>query len=100
MRKVSRCLAAAEATRPGAADMLVVDVLSVKMHARTTMLALLPETCDVLCTHSHVWSRIRQTWMVWPSFSFMSVCACAMLVAVKISALVGKSGLSNGGYDV
>merc|ERR1712014_299552 len=31
--------------------MLVVDVLSVKVHAKTTMQALLPETCDILCTH-------------------------------------------------
>jgi prephenate dehydrogenase len=30
---------------------LVVDVLSVKMHARDTMLALLPPECDILCTH-------------------------------------------------
>jgi len=30
---------------------LVVDVLSVKVHAKTTMLSLLPETCDILCTH-------------------------------------------------
>ena len=66
MRKVSRCLAAAEAARPGAADMLIVDVLSVKMHARTTMLALLPDACDVLCTHpmfgpesgKHGWSGL------------------------------------------
>lgn len=30
---------------------LVVDVLSVKVHAKKTMLTLLPEDCDVLCTH-------------------------------------------------
>ena len=30
---------------------LVVDVLSVKVHARDTMLSLLPTDCDVLCTH-------------------------------------------------
>lgn len=31
--------------------LLVVDVLSVKVHAKNTMLALLPESCDILCTH-------------------------------------------------
>jgi prephenate dehydrogenase len=30
---------------------LIVDVLSVKEHARKTMLDFLPETCDILCTH-------------------------------------------------
>ena len=30
---------------------LVLDVLSVKVHARDTMLSLLPTDCDVLCTH-------------------------------------------------
>jgi exosome complex component RRP43 len=30
---------------------LIVDVLSVKCHAKTTMLALLPDECDILCTH-------------------------------------------------
>jgi arogenate dehydrogenase (NADP+) len=30
---------------------LVVDVLSVKEHARQTMLKQLPEECDILCTH-------------------------------------------------
>jgi prephenate dehydrogenase len=30
---------------------LVVDVLSVKEHARQTMLAELPPECDILCTH-------------------------------------------------
>ncbi|EOD24900.1 putative aminotransferase [Emiliania huxleyi CCMP1516] len=30
---------------------LVVDVLSVKAHAKQTMLAVLPPTADVLCTH-------------------------------------------------
>lgn len=35
----------------GPCNMLVVDVLSVKVHAKTTMLALLPEECDILCTH-------------------------------------------------
>jgi len=30
---------------------LVVDVLSVKVHAKVTMSGLLPETCDILCTH-------------------------------------------------
>ena len=45
---------------------LVVDVLSVKCHAKTTMMALLPEECDVLCTHpmfgpesgKHGWSGL------------------------------------------
>jgi len=45
---------------------LVIDVLSVKVHAKTTMLALLPETCDILCTHpmfgpesgKHGWSGL------------------------------------------
>ncbi|CAK9046367.1 unnamed protein product [Durusdinium trenchii] len=31
--------------------LLVVDVLSVKVHAKTTLLSLLPESCDILCTH-------------------------------------------------
>jgi len=47
-------------------DLLVVDVLSVKCHAKTTMMALLPEECDVLCTHpmfgpesgKHGWSGL------------------------------------------
>jgi arogenate dehydrogenase (NADP+) len=30
---------------------LLVDVLSVKEHARNTMLDLLPKECDILCTH-------------------------------------------------
>ena len=30
---------------------LVVDVLSVKLHAKSTMLNILPEECDILCTH-------------------------------------------------
>jgi prephenate dehydrogenase len=30
---------------------LIVDVLSVKEHARRIMLDLLPEECDILCTH-------------------------------------------------
>lgn len=30
---------------------LIVDVLSVKEHARKIMLKLLPEECDILCTH-------------------------------------------------
>jgi arogenate dehydrogenase (NADP+), plant len=30
---------------------LIVDVLSVKEHARTAMLELLPPECDILCTH-------------------------------------------------
>jgi len=48
LRKLIRCL---EATGACASRMLVVDVLSVKTHAKTTMLALLPESCDILCTH-------------------------------------------------
>jgi len=32
-------------------SMLVVDVCSVKVHAKNTMLALLPAACDILCTH-------------------------------------------------
>mmetsp|Transcript_39942 Transcript_39942/g.93757 ORF Transcript_39942/g.93757 Transcript_39942/m.93757 type:complete len:356 (-) Transcript_39942:480-1547(-) len=32
-------------------DMLIVDVLSVKEHPRKIMLDLLPESCDILCTH-------------------------------------------------
>lgn len=30
---------------------LIVDVLSVKEHARNILLELLPEECDILCTH-------------------------------------------------
>lgn len=30
---------------------LIVDVLSVKEHARKVMIELLPEECDILCTH-------------------------------------------------
>ena len=30
---------------------LIVDVLSVKEHARNVMLEQLPEECDILCTH-------------------------------------------------
>lgn len=30
---------------------LVVDVLSVKVHAKNTMLNILPRDCDILCTH-------------------------------------------------
>eukprot|EP01038_Epipyxis_sp_PR26KG_P007668 gene7668-10432_t len=30
---------------------LIVDVLSVKGHAKSTMLSALPENCDILCTH-------------------------------------------------
>ena len=33
-------------------NILIVDVLSVKVHAKNTMLALLPEWCDILCTHA------------------------------------------------
>ena len=47
-------------------NVLVVDVLSVKCHAKTTMLALLPDDCDILCTHpmfgpesgKHGWSGL------------------------------------------
>lgn len=35
----------------GAGTLLVVDVLSVKVHAKTSMLAILPDSCDILCTH-------------------------------------------------
>lgn len=46
--------------------MLMVDVLSVKVHAKNTMLALLPESCDILCTHpmfgpqsgKHSWNNL------------------------------------------
>merc|ERR1712154_447699 len=31
--------------------LLVIDVCSVKVHAKNTMLTLLPESCDILCTH-------------------------------------------------
>jgi len=31
--------------------LLVVDVLSVKVHAKSTMVNLLPESCDILCSH-------------------------------------------------
>ena len=30
---------------------LIVDVLSVKVHAKTEMLKILPEDCDIICTH-------------------------------------------------
>ena len=30
---------------------LIVDVLSVKVHARNVMMSMLPEDCDILCTH-------------------------------------------------
>jgi arogenate dehydrogenase (NADP+), plant len=36
---------------PHARGPLIVDVLSVKEHARQVMLDLLPEECDILCTH-------------------------------------------------
>ena len=32
-------------------DVLVVDVLSVKGHAKQSMLKTLPDSCDILCTH-------------------------------------------------
>lgn len=32
-------------------DLLVVDVLSVKLHAKNTLLRYLPKTADILCTH-------------------------------------------------
>lgn len=30
---------------------LIIDVLSVKMHAKSVMLKILPEDCDIICTH-------------------------------------------------
>lgn len=39
------------AAQPNRRAPLVVDVLSVKEHARQAMLDILPEQCDVLCTH-------------------------------------------------
>jgi len=50
VRRVSRCMEA-KVAKGWSCDMLVVDVLSVKVHAKTTMLALLPAGCDILCTH-------------------------------------------------
>lgn len=35
----------------GSGRLLVVDVLSVKVHAKTSMQALLPDSCDILCSH-------------------------------------------------
>lgn len=66
VRDLSRCLAQREGADAAASRMLVVDVLSVKVHAKTTMLSLLPESCDVLCTHpmfgpesgKHSWSGL------------------------------------------
>mmetsp|Transcript_37014 Transcript_37014/g.115227 ORF Transcript_37014/g.115227 Transcript_37014/m.115227 type:complete len:501 (+) Transcript_37014:345-1847(+) len=49
VRKLVEALSKVE--NPSASKMLVVDVLSVKVHAKTTLLALLPESCDILCTH-------------------------------------------------
>lgn len=37
--------------QPQGSAPLVVDVLSVKEHARTVLLDLLPPECDILCTH-------------------------------------------------
>jgi len=45
-----RVAAAMEALKPGKRP-LVVDVCSVKLHAKNTMLGILPESCDILCTH-------------------------------------------------
>jgi len=46
-RKLASCISACV----GMDSLLVVDVLSVKVHAKTTMMAVLPDSCDVLCTH-------------------------------------------------
>lgn len=51
VRNLSRCLAQREGTDAAASRMLVVDVLSVNVHAKTTMLSLLPDSCDILCSH-------------------------------------------------
>lgn len=47
VRKLASCIAQCD----GLTSLLVVDVLSVKVHAKTTMLAVLPDSCDILCTH-------------------------------------------------
>eukprot|EP00930_Biecheleria_cincta_P095410 TRINITY_DN87372_c0_g1_i1.p1 TRINITY_DN87372_c0_g1~~TRINITY_DN87372_c0_g1_i1.p1 ORF type:complete len:607 (-),score=108.31 TRINITY_DN87372_c0_g1_i1:144-1964(-) len=51
VRNLSRCLSQRSGADVASSRMLVVDVLSVKVHAKTTLLSLLPESCDVLCTH-------------------------------------------------
>ncbi len=66
VRALSDALASPALPAPSCADVLVVDVLSVKCHAKTTMLALLPDGADVLCTHpmfgpesgKHGWSGL------------------------------------------
>ena len=63
VRRICSSIAAKDANDPSR-RLLVVDVLSVKVHAKTTLLSLLPESCaagprlngrrrakDVLCTH-------------------------------------------------
>eukprot|EP00927_Polykrikos_kofoidii_P068787 TRINITY_DN6411_c0_g1_i1.p1 TRINITY_DN6411_c0_g1~~TRINITY_DN6411_c0_g1_i1.p1 ORF type:complete len:639 (+),score=96.79 TRINITY_DN6411_c0_g1_i1:53-1918(+) len=48
---VMKRLRSAMLSSSGEHRLLVVDVLSVKVHAKTILQALLPETCDILCTH-------------------------------------------------
>ena len=50
VRRICSSIAAKDANDPSR-RLLVVDVLSVKVHAKTTLLSLLPESCDILCTH-------------------------------------------------
>ncbi|CAE7525358.1 TYRAAT2 [Symbiodinium necroappetens] len=65
VRRICNCIASKDAAH-ASRKMLVVDVLSVKVHAKTTLAALLPETCDILCTHpmfgpqsgKHGWSGL------------------------------------------
>jgi prephenate dehydrogenase len=56
-----------ELTGDGVRGPLIVDVLSVKEHARKVMIELLPEECDILCTHpmfgpdsgKHGWNHLN-----------------------------------------
>lgn len=50
VRRICSTIAAKDAS-DSSHRLLVVDVLSVKVHAKTTLLSLLPESCDILCTH-------------------------------------------------
>lgn len=49
LRRLADCIQKRGEASSG--SVLVVDVLSVKVHAKTSMLAILPESCDILCTH-------------------------------------------------
>ena len=70
---------------------LVVDVLSVKKHAKITMLNELPPDCDILCTHPMFGPESGKYGWAGLPFS-LTKCGYQTLIAVKnFSKFLSKS---------